>query len=195
MLVTELRFSSPGWKFYSQGITVSVFGIGLAVWGVVIVAVDPWNWVGAISMLGGAISAAAGVALLLLVWFIFIYGMIKAWRDWKQFRPPAVVVDAEGAHYQAPHRPVLVSWPEIEGVHVNRAVFPKKNVTKVSLRLIPDAVLIREGLVHVPASRYLNVGLLSDTAVPEDAALAFLAAAAGTRFELTETDRRPTVRR
>lgn len=189
--MTELRFPSPGWKFYGQGITLSVFGVVLAAWGIVTIAVDPWNWVGVISMLGGGISVVAGAGILLLVWFLYVYGVITSWRDWRQFRPPTVIINSSGAHYRAPRRPVVVEWADIEQVRVNRTIFPKKNVTKVSLQLMPGAALIREGRVRVPASRYLNVGLLSDLTVPEEQAMTFLEETAGTQLELSETDRRP----
>lgn len=191
LTVTELRFPSSGWKFYSQGITVSIVGVLVAVLGVVIIVVDPWNWVGVISMLGGGVAAGAGTIIVLLVCFMYVYGGVTNWRDWRQFHPPAVIVDHAGAHYQARRNSILVPWPDVERVKVNRTVFPKKNVTKVSLYLMPEAALIREGLVHVPASRYLNVGMLSELAVPEDAAVHFLAEIAGTKLELSETDRRP----
>lgn len=189
--MTELRFSSPGWKFYSQGLTVSALGIVLVVWGVVIIAVDPWNWVGVISMLGGGMSAAAGLALLLFVWFIYVYGIFTSWRKWRQFRPPTVAVDADGVRYQAPRRPVTVPWADIEQVMVDRIIFPRRVVTKVALRLTPGAALIRDGVIQVPASRYLNVGLMSDLDVPEDVAQEFLSDTAGPRLEIKEDDRRP----
>ena len=62
-MVTELRFPSPGWKFYVQGGLLGLFGIVLMVLGVIIVAVDPWNFLGAVSMAGGivfAVEAEAG---------------------------------------------------------------------------------------------------------------------------------------
>jgi hypothetical protein len=52
---------------------------------------------------------------------------------------------------------------------------------------------MRDGAITVPASRYLNVGLLSELAVPENVAARFLSETAGSRLEITEVDRRDPV--
>lgn len=194
LTVTELRFPSPGLKIYVQGLGLSLFGIVLAAWGVVIILVDPWDWVGVMSMLGGGVIAGAGILLLLFVWFLYISGTISAWRNWRQLRRPTVVVNAEGAHYQAPRRPVFIPWPDVEEVVVKRAIFPKQVVTKVYLRLTPQAALLRDGLIRVPSSRDLSIGTISDPDVSEERAVRFLEELAGPRLQLTETDRRPSTR-
>lgn len=187
MTVNELYFRAPGWRFYAQGITVSALGLVLLAWGAAGLAFDSLDWVGAIPLLGGVLMVVTGAGLILLVLFIFVYGMLAAWRDWRQLRPPAVVINAAGARFEAPRRPALIPWPDIEEVHLKRTIFPKRVVTKVSLRLTSGAASLRHGLVNVSPTRYLNVGLMSDLDVPEDIAVDYLADVAGTRLQIMET--------
>jgi hypothetical protein len=191
--ISELRFRAPGLRFYAQGLTVCAFGIAAIAWGVAIVVVNPWNWIGVISTLGGVILGVAGVVLCLLVWFIYVWGTVTTWRRWRQLRPPAVVIDASGIRYLAARRPVLVPWPDIEQVGLRRTVFRNRVVAKVFLRLASGAGLVKRDVITVPASRSLNVGLLSDADVPQDLAMRFLAEMAGPRLEITEVDRRNSV--
>lgn len=187
MTVNELYFPVPGRKSFAQGLSLSVIGIGFLAWGVAGMAVTPWSWAGIIPLLGGVLAVGVGLGVILLVWFTFIYGTITIWRRWRQFRPPAVTIDATGVRYLATHRPALIPWPDIEQVHLTRTIFPKRNVTKASLRLAPGAALLREGPVNVPATRYLNIGMMADLDVPEDTAVRFLEDTAGTRLQVTET--------
>lgn len=190
MTINELRFRTPGLAFYAQGIALSALGIALMVGGVVIVVIDPWNLIGDIYILSGVFLGLVGVAFTLLVWFLYVWGTISTWRLWRQFRPPAVVIDASGVRYLAARRAVLVPWPDIEKLGLERTVFRNRVVTRVLLRLAPGAALLRDGAITVPASHSLNVGTMSRLAVPEDIALRFLAATAGPRLEITEVDRR-----
>jgi hypothetical protein len=190
MTISEVRFQTPGRAFYTQGIALSALGIALIACGVVIVAIEPWNLVHAIYIVSGIFVGLVGVGFTLLVWFLYAWGAISTWWLWRQFRPPAVVIDASGVRYLAARRPVLVPWPDIEKVGLERSVFRHRVVTKVLLRLAPGAALLRDHAIPVPASRSLNVGTMSRIAVPEDTALRFLAATAKTRLEITEVDRR-----
>lgn len=190
MTVSELRFRTPGTRFYAQGLSLSAVGFALIAWGAIVVAFDPWNWAGPIILLGGVYVGVLGVVLTLLVWFIYVWGTITTWRHFRQLRPPAVVMDASGVRYLAPRRPVFVPWPDVERVGLRRIIFRNRVVTKVFLRLTPDAGLLRDGTVAVPASRSVNVGLLSELEVPEDIAMRFLEETVGSRLEVTIDDRR-----
>lgn len=193
MAISELRFPSPALKFYVEGLGWSALGLALIAWGAVVVAFDPWNWTGAVFILGGTFTAALGVVFTVLIWFIFVLGTVTAWRRWRQLRPPAVVIDATGIRYLPYRGPVLVPWPDVEQLGLRRSIFRNRVVTKVFIRLSPGAALLRDGAMTVPASRSLNVGLLSDLAVPEDIAVQFLGETAGSRLRVTEIDRRTPV--
>lgn len=189
--MTELYFRAPSRKSYAQGLGLSLIGIGCLAWGVVTLAITPWSLAGILPLAGGVFLVLLGVAFTLFVWFMFAYGMVTAWRDWRQFRVPDAVISSAGVRYLAPRRPVLVPWPDIEEVAVKHTLLSKNNVvTKVSLRLSTGAASLRDGLVHVSASRSLNVGLASDADVSESALLQFLADTAGDRLKITEVDRR-----
>lgn len=191
MTVSKLYFRSPGWKFYGQGVTLSAGGLGLTAFCVFALVVDPWNWVGVMAMAGSIFGIVAGVGLLLLTWFIFIYGTIRAWHNWRQLRPPVVTIDATGVYYHA-SRPAMVPWADIEQVCLHRTIFPKTVISKIYLRLTPDAALIRDGKVSVPGNRNFNVGLVSELDVPEEAAVRFLTETTGAPLEIEETDNRPS---
>jgi len=189
-MVTELRFPSPGWRSDIRALSVSILGVGLAAFGVVIVAVHPWNFTGIISMLGGILGILVGGGLLLLIWFTFIYGMVLSWTRWRQFRRPTAVIDTDGIRYLAARRPTRIPWSDIEEVLLERDLLPGSIVTKASVRMTPEARVLREGPVNVSQTRYLNIGLMSDVGVPEDFAVSFLENTAGPRLRVTETDRR-----
>jgi len=190
--MTELRFPFHGWKVYRQGFGLSLLGIGFVALGLAVLNFIAWKWsaysVAAIA--GGIFSLLVGIALLLLIWFAFIYGTINVWLRWRQLRAPTVVIDADGVRFLAARRPALVPWQDVEEIHLNRSFLPRSITTKVSVRLTPDAEVVRHGPVNVPKARYLNIGLMSDLDVPESTAEQFLTDTAGSRLRVTETDRR-----
>jgi hypothetical protein len=189
MTISELRFRTHGLRFYAQGIAWSAFGIALIVGSVAVVVFAPRNLVGGIDILSGVFFGVVGVAFTLLIWFLYVLGLITAWRQWRQLRPPAVVIDASGIRYLAARRPVLVPWTDVQQVGMRRTNYRTRVATKIFMRLTPGAALLRDGTITVPASRYLNVGRLSELAVPEDIAVRFLSETAGSRLEITEVDR------
>jgi hypothetical protein len=188
--ISEVRFASPGRTFYVQGLAFTALGVGLIAFGLLFVVIEPRNLTHAVYIASAVFVVLAGAALTLLVWFIFIGGAISTWQRWRQFRPPAVVVDAAGVRYLAPRRPAVVPWPDIEKVSLNRTVFRNRVVTRVVLLLDPGAALLRDSAIPVPASRFLGVGTMATADVPVGTALRFLAALAGDRLEVTEVDRR-----
>jgi hypothetical protein len=191
MTTSELRFRSPGLSFYSGNLGISVLGLALVVFGLFDLAVDPWNWGGALFILGGVFVTLLGAALALFVWFTLILGTVSSWRQWRQFRPPAVVIDDSGVRYLASRGPVLIPWLDIEQICLDRTILRASVVTKVSLRLAPHAALLHDGKRALHPDRYLNIGLAADLSVPESVAVGFLAQTAGSRLEITEEDRRP----
>lgn len=189
MAISELRFRSPGLKFYVQGLGWSALGFALIAWGAVVVAFDPWNWKGAVFILGGICTAGLGVVFTLLIWFIYASGTIMTWRQWRQLRPPAVVIDAAGIRYLAPRRPVSIPWPDVEKVGMRRIIFRGRVISQVFIRLRPAAALLGDAIA-IPADGKVRVGRLSDLTVPEDTAVRFLEESSGSRLEITIDDRR-----
>jgi hypothetical protein len=192
MTTSELRFRAPGLNFYVGGFGISVLGLVLVAVGVIDVVFDPWNWAGVIYLLGGIWTTVLGAGLTLLVWFLFIWGTITNWQRWGQFRLPAVVIDDAGVRYLVARGPVLIPWLDIEQICLDRTIIrDNRIVTKVSLRLAPDAALLRDGVHTVNSNRYLNIGTASNLSVRENVAVRFLAEHVGSRLEITEVDRRP----
>lgn len=190
MTVSELYFSATGREFYARGIAVTLIGVGFLACGLAGVVFIPWTWSNALPLAGGAFCVVLGGAFLLFAWLAVVYGTITVWRRWRQFRQPAAIINGSGVRYLAIRRPVQIPWPDIEEINWDRTILSRSVVTKVDLRLVPDAAVLHDGPVKVPATRYLNVGMMSDLDVPEDTAVRFLAETAGPRLQITETDRR-----
>lgn len=190
MTTNELRFPAPGARFYVSGISLSIIGLALIAWGVVILAFDPWNWPEAIFLLGGIFVAVLGAVFCSFVWFTLAWGTFTTWRNWRQLRAPSVIIDATGVRYLASRRPTAIPWSDIEQLGVRRSIFRNHVVTKIFLRLMPSATLLRDGIVPANANRYLNIGLASDLPVPEETAVRFLQETAGSRLKVTEVNRR-----
>jgi hypothetical protein len=190
--MSELRFPAPSRRVYGQGVGWTVLGVLLLVWGIVVIAANPLNWAGAVFVIGGVFVGCLGLLVILLVWAIFALGTAAAWRNFRQLRPPDVVVDDFGVRYLASRRPVAIPWGDIERVGVERVIFPDRTISQVSVRLAPGAALLHDGRFTVPSDRALKVGLLAELAVPEDTAMRFLEEKAERRLEIKVDDRRVT---
>lgn len=189
-MVTELCFPAPGWKVYNRGFSLSLLGAGFIALGLADLSFISWRWSSFLFIAGGVFSFLLGIAILLLIWFTFTYGTINIWRRWRQLRQPTAVINATGIRFLAVRRPALVPWQDVEEVRLDRDLLPGSIVTKVSMRLMPSAELVRNGPVNVPGNRYLNIGLMSDLDIPEDVAQQFLADTAGPRLRINESDHR-----
>lgn len=190
MTVTELRFPSPSWRFHIRGLSVSILGIGFLALGLAALSFVSWKPSSFFFIAGGIFSTLLGIATIVLVWFTFIYGTAIIWIRWRQLRRPAAIIDADGIRYLAARRPTRIPWSDIEEVRLDRDLRPGTVVTKASVRVLPEAAVLRDGPVKVPGTRYLNIGLMSDLGIPEDCAVGFLEDTAGPRLKVTETDRR-----
>lgn len=187
---TELRFRSPGWKFYGQGLAWSALTVAVSAWGWIGVALVPGDWIGILSKLGGVILGLSGTVMTLFIWGISIGGTIWTWHRWRQLRPPAVVIDDSGIRYLARRRPVFVPWPDVERLVLHRTIRRRRVISSVALYLIPDAALLRDGPIAIPPRRSLNVSTFETLTVPEDVAVRFLEETAGSRLEVEVDDRR-----
>lgn len=190
MTLNELRFPFPGWKFYIRGFGLSALGLGFLGLGLADLAFVSWKRASVLFIAGGVFALLLGLAIIVLIWFTFLYGTINIWLRWQQPRRPSVIVNADGARFLASRRPVHIPWRDVEEIHLNRSLLPGSVVTKVSMRLTPSATAVHDGPVNVPGTRYLNIGLMSDLDVPEDAAQQFFSDTVGPRLRITETDRR-----
>jgi hypothetical protein len=197
MTTSELRFRSPGWAFYRQGLGLAVIDLFIVAMVVIEVVNYPRSWTGPVVV---AVLGLLCMSVFMFTWFVLMWEANKTWRQWRQFRPPAVLIDDAGVRYLAARGPVLIPWADIEEILVKRTLRRAEVVTKVSLRLAPGAVLLMpDGVKTGPVNRNLNIGRAADMSVSESVALDFLSETAGSRVRVTEDFRRtsadPNIRR
>lgn len=194
MTVSELRFPSASRKLFTGVAMFTGLGLAIVAWGVVVILFNPLSWTGVLFWISGAYVAGMGLMLIALVWLFLGVGTVTTWRRWRQFFQPPVVIDESGACYRPRRGPVLIPWTDVEQLDVERTILPKSVVTKVSVRLAPDAAALRDGVVSVSDSRNLDVGMLRDLNTPEDTAMRYLEEAAGPLLKITNDDRRRPAR-
>lgn len=178
--MNELRFRAADWTFYRREIAGSALGAAAVI--AVLPARKAFAWISdptpgsglphlAYAELG-IIALAIGAALIVPAAIRMLRTAGTAWRRWRQFTPPAVVLDADGVHYQA-RRPAVVPWTDIEEILLDRST--------AALRLAPGAALLEDGGFSVPRNRYLDIGPMSSAEAPRPAAFRFLQETAGLR--------------
>lgn len=169
----DLRFRSPVWKFWAQGIIPPLLSLVFPVPGLIAMITLDFQ--------DGFILFALGAGAAWRCLFLFVRRIKTAMWQWGQSYPPEVRVDATGVHYLGA-RPVLVSWSDIEQVFLT---FTAASGGKVYLRLKPDAPLLRGDMIKI-RGRELNIGLLSQTGVMEEVAIDILEETAGPLLEIKE---------
>lgn len=187
----DLHFSSPPWKFWAQGFWLLLLSAVILVLGLLALKIPSYAL--------GVFLIVIGAAFVLLSLSLFVLRVKSAWRQWRQLHPPDVLVDAVGVHYMAA-RPADVPWSDIEQVCLTRTYISRRTIatflsrgviSKVYVRLKPDAALLREEKMGIPDSHHLNVGLLSQTGVMDEVAIRILTEVSGAPLEVEEIDRRP----
>lgn len=176
--MNELRFRAADWTFYRREIAGAV--VGAAAVAAVLPAHKAFAWVTASAPDGGMPHLAAAevgvVALVIGAVFLlpavarFLRTGVTAWRRHRQLTPPAVVLNADGVHYQG-RRPAVVPWSDVEEILLDRSV--------ATLRLSPDAALLEDRRFSVPRDRRLDIAPLSSAEAGRGAAFRFLHETAG----------------
>ena len=190
-LPTELRFNTPGWKYYGKDAAwlALLGGFSVFVWAAEAVAQwgGPQYRVGIFYQLRGLYIGLITTAITVFASVLIVGTVIRTWRRWRQLRPPAVIIDTAGVRFAARRRPIAIPWHDVEELELRRDKLRTRIISYVWLRLTPNASVLNGS--PRDKDRNYNVGGFDRISVPDQIAMEILRRIAGPRLEIEEHDR------